>query len=56
MATILGATPDAAGSADPAAYCRGLVQRHDYESFLTAQFYPKEVQGGYFALRAFYVR
>ncbi|KAF7985495.1 hypothetical protein HWV62_3693 [Athelia sp. TMB] len=55
MATILGSTPEAAGSADPAAYCRDLVQKHDYESFLTSHFYPREVQGGYFALKAFYV-
>lgn len=37
------------------AYCRDLVQRHDYESHLVAQFWPKELQSSYYALRAFYV-
>lgn len=56
MATILGSNPDASGSADPAGYCQDYVRKHDYESFLTSQFYPKEIKGGYFALKAFYVR
>ncbi|EGN92145.1 hypothetical protein SERLA73DRAFT_66257 [Serpula lacrymans var. lacrymans S7.3] len=45
----------AAGTADSFAYCREYVQKHDYEGFLTSQFYPRHVQGGYFALKAFYV-
>ncbi|KAF9463036.1 isoprenoid synthase domain-containing protein [Collybia nuda] len=36
-------------------YCRDLVRRHDYESYLLSQFYPKHLQGGYFALRAFFI-
>ncbi|EEB98193.1 hypothetical protein MPER_02344 [Moniliophthora perniciosa FA553] len=32
---------------------RDFVQKHDYESFLISHFYPKELQGGYFALKAF---
>ena len=43
------------GLADPAAYCRELVRNHDYESYLLAPFYPKEAQGGYFAIKAFSV-
>ncbi|KIL63220.1 hypothetical protein M378DRAFT_80050 [Amanita muscaria Koide BX008] len=43
------------GLADPAAYCRELVRKHDYESYLLAAFYPKEAQGGYFAIKAFSV-
>lgn len=39
----------------PAAYCRDLVRSRDYESFLTSHFYPKHLQDGYFALKAFYV-
>lgn len=31
------------------------MRKHDYESFLVSQFYPKEQQGGYFALKAFSV-
>lgn len=54
--TIPGSSnPEAIGSADPAGYCKELVRKHDYESFLTSQFYPREMQGGYFALKAFYV-
>ena len=55
MATVLSSSPDARGAADPASYCKDLVQKYDYESFLTAPFYPREMQKGYFALKAFYV-
>lgn len=41
---------------DPASYCKEHVRKHDYESFLTGQFYPRDIQAVYFALRAFYVR
>lgn len=37
------------------AYCRDLVQQRDYEAYLTSYFYPRELQGTYYALRAFYV-
>ncbi|KAK2465334.1 hypothetical protein APHAL10511_002688 [Amanita phalloides] len=43
----------APGPADPVAYCKELVRKHDYESFLLAPFYPKEAQAGYFAIKAF---
>jgi len=56
MATLLGSNPDTTGSADPSGYCKDLVRKYDYESFLASQFYAKEMQGGYFALKAFYVR
>jgi hypothetical protein len=55
FATVDGSNQDTTGSADPTGYCKDLVRKHDYESFLTSQFYPKEMQGGYFALKAFYV-
>ncbi|KAI0034642.1 isoprenoid synthase domain-containing protein [Vararia minispora EC-137] len=45
----------AGGIADPIAYCRDLVRKHDYESFLISHLWPREVQPGYFALKAFYV-
>ncbi|KAJ7780669.1 isoprenoid synthase domain-containing protein [Mycena maculata] len=45
------ATPEA--STDPATYCRGLVRKHDYESFLISKFWPPELQDGYFAIKAF---
>ncbi|KAG6854664.1 hypothetical protein C0991_003312 [Blastosporella zonata] len=40
---------------DPAEYCKELVRKHDYEGFLTSHFYPANVKGGYFALKAFAV-
>lgn len=44
------------GSAgDANAYCRALVQKHDYEAYLCSYFYPRAAQPGYFALRAFNV-
>lgn len=55
MATVLGSSPNARDATDPAGYCKDLVQKYDYESFLTAPFYPRELQSGYFALKAFYV-
>jgi NADH dehydrogenase [ubiquinone] 1 alpha subcomplex assembly factor 6 len=47
-----GPTP---GLADPVAYCKELVRKHDYESFLLAPFYPKDAQAGYYAIKAFAV-
>lgn len=44
-----------AGMADPAAYCKDLVRKRDYESYLIGAFYPRHFQGAFFALRAFYV-
>ena len=49
------AAPHEAGLADPAAYCRDLVRKRDYESYLIGSFYPRHIQGAFFALRAFYV-
>lgn len=43
------------GLANPAAYCRDFVRKHDYESFLVSHFYPKAAQDGYFAIKAFSV-
>lgn len=45
----------AAGPSDPHTYCRELVRKHDYESFLNSYFYPSNVQRGYFAVKAFSV-
>ncbi|KAI0670745.1 isoprenoid synthase domain-containing protein [Trametes maxima] len=44
-----------AGIADPAAYCRDLVRKRDYESYLIGSSCPRHFQGAFFALRAFYV-
>ena len=41
---------------NPDAYCRDLVRKQDYESYLIGQFFPQERQGGYYALKAFAVR
>ncbi|KAJ7109732.1 isoprenoid synthase domain-containing protein [Mycena crocata] len=38
---------------DPATYCRDLVRKHDYESFLISKFWPQPLQDGYFAVKAF---
>jgi len=43
------------GLSDPAGYCRDLVRKHDYESFLVGQFYPQAKQDAYFAIKAFSV-
>ncbi|RPD62423.1 hypothetical protein L226DRAFT_458098 [Lentinus tigrinus ALCF2SS1-7] len=43
------------GVADPSAYCMEYVRKRDYESYLIGSFYPRELQGAFFALRAFYV-
>ncbi|KAF5382555.1 hypothetical protein D9615_002846 [Tricholomella constricta] len=40
---------------NPVEYCKDLVRNHDYEGFLTSHFYPMDVRGGYFALKAFSV-
>lgn len=45
----------APGTADPAAYCRDFVRKHDYDSWLLSPFYPKHLQNAYFALKAFSV-
>ncbi|KAI8969643.1 isoprenoid synthase domain-containing protein [Trametes punicea] len=44
-----------AGLADPDAYCKDMVRKRDYESYLIGSFYPRRLQGAFFALRAFYV-
>ncbi|KAH9891650.1 isoprenoid synthase domain-containing protein [Cubamyces lactineus] len=49
------AAPHEAGLADPTAYCRDLVRKRDYESYLIGSSYPRHIQGAFFALRAFYV-
>ncbi|KAJ7095868.1 Squalene/phytoene synthase [Mycena belliarum] len=38
---------------DPAEYCRELVRKHDYESFLISKFWPASLQDSYFAIKAF---
>ncbi|KAI0720493.1 isoprenoid synthase domain-containing protein [Cerioporus squamosus] len=48
-------TPSEPGVADPSTYCREYVRKRDYESYLIGSFYPRELQGAFFALRAFYV-
>lgn len=43
------------GPSDPHAYCRELVRKRDYDSFLNSYFYPRHAQNGYFAIKAFSV-
>ncbi|KLO04758.1 hypothetical protein SCHPADRAFT_884210, partial [Schizopora paradoxa] len=42
-------------SEDPFAYCRDFVKKHDRDSYLTSQFFPKNLQGYCFAVRSFYI-
>ncbi len=44
-----------AGPNDAHVYCRELVRKHDYESFLISYFYPSYARRGYFAVKAFSV-
>ncbi|KAJ2969856.1 hypothetical protein NUW54_g12866 [Trametes sanguinea] len=55
MATVDATGSHEAGITDPEAYCRDLVRKRDYESYLIGSFYPRRLQGAFFALRAFYV-
>ena len=43
------------GTTDPHAYCKDLVRKYDYDSFLISHFYPRETQSGFFAIKAFSV-
>jgi NADH dehydrogenase [ubiquinone] 1 alpha subcomplex assembly factor 6 len=49
------ASTNSVGTMDPHAYCKDLVRKHDYDSFLTSYFYPREAQSGFFAIKAFSV-
>ncbi|KAJ3801528.1 isoprenoid synthase domain-containing protein [Lentinula aff. detonsa] len=44
-----------AGATDHEAveYCRDFVRKYDYEAYLIAQFWPKELRGSYYAIKAF---
>ncbi|TFK52614.1 hypothetical protein OE88DRAFT_1657972 [Heliocybe sulcata] len=53
--SLSAAGPSSGGVEDPGAYCRDLLRKHDYESFLMSPFYPEHHRAGYFALKAFYV-
>jgi hypothetical protein len=52
-ARFMGTTPS---GMDHTSYCKDFVRQHDYASYLISQFYPKDAQSGYFALKAFSVR
>lgn len=54
MTTDFGSSPEGV-TQNPESYCKDLVRSRDYEWFLISHFYPKELQGAFFALRAFYV-
>jgi len=43
----------AGGSEQPLTYCRELVRKQDYDSFLASYFYPRATQDTFFALKAF---
>jgi NADH dehydrogenase [ubiquinone] 1 alpha subcomplex assembly factor 6 len=49
------ASTNPVGMTDPHLYCKDLVRKYDYDSFLTSYFYPQEAQGGFFAIKAFSV-
>jgi hypothetical protein len=54
--TVTSSTPRSIkGTDEHHAYCRNLVQRHDYEAYLVSQLYPIDKRDGYFAIKAFYV-
>lgn len=58
--TLTGPVPthpplDLEASRSASETCQSLVLKRDYESFLTSKFYPRNVQDGFFALKAFYV-
>lgn len=40
---------------DPFGYCADLVRKHDYESYLISQFWPRDIRGSYLAIKAFSV-
>ncbi|KAG9315907.1 isoprenoid synthase domain-containing protein [Chiua virens] len=44
-----------AETSNPTEYCKELVRKHDYEGYLTSQFYPRQYQNAFYALRAFYI-
>ncbi|THH16562.1 hypothetical protein EW146_g4100 [Bondarzewia mesenterica] len=46
--------PTTGGIEDPFAYCKEFVRKHDYDAFLVSQFYPREKQNGYYAMKALY--
>lgn len=50
------ASPSVGGTGDPFAYCEDFVRKHDYDSFIVSQSWPREKRKGYFALKAFAVR
>ncbi|KAJ3484253.1 hypothetical protein NLI96_g5768 [Meripilus lineatus] len=54
MTTDFGSSPEGV-TQNPESYCKDLVRSRDYEWFLISHFYPKELQGAFFALRAFYI-
>lgn len=43
------------GLSDPFGYCADLVRKHDYESYLISQFWPKDIRGPYLSIKAFSV-
>jgi len=49
--TSLGSPP----TSDPFGYCTDLVRKHDYESYLISQFWPRDIRGSYLAIKAFSV-
>ncbi|KJA21185.1 hypothetical protein HYPSUDRAFT_165987 [Hypholoma sublateritium FD-334 SS-4] len=50
-----GLSTTAPGPSDPHAYCKDLVRKYDYDSYLNSYFYPRALQNGYFAIKAFSV-
>ncbi|PAV17197.1 hypothetical protein PNOK_0726100 [Pyrrhoderma noxium] len=42
------------GPQDPDSYCRDFVRKHDRDSYMTIQFFPRSLQASCFAVKAFY--
>lgn len=55
LSTSVATSETGLAVANPAVYCRDYVRKRDYQSYLIGGFYPRHLQGAFFALRAFYV-
>ncbi len=55
LSTSMATSEASVAVANPTVYCRDYVRARDYESYLIGGFYPRHLQGAFFALRAFYV-
>ncbi|KAJ3575339.1 hypothetical protein NP233_g1152 [Leucocoprinus birnbaumii] len=54
-ATQPASAESSVGLSDPFGYCTDLVRKQDYESWLISHFWPQNLRGSYFAIKAFSV-